>query len=73
MDQIKRLGWASFKPNTRETIRDECVGILVDAFLVTPNPDQPARPKNSKHYCYQINQEVLNLVHQYLKKNFLVS
>lgn len=62
IEEIKRLGWAKFKPNTRETIRDECVGILVDAYLVTPNPDQPKRSKNSKYYCYQINSEVLALI-----------
>ena len=62
MEKIEELGWASFKPNTRETIRDECVGILVDAYLVTPNPDDPQRSKNSSKYCYQINNELLELV-----------
>ncbi len=62
MEEIKRLKWANFKPNTRETIRDECVGVLVDAYLVTPNPDHPKRSKNSRHYCYQINSEILEIV-----------
>jgi hypothetical protein len=62
MQEIERQGFASFKPNTRENIRDECVGILVDAYLITPNPDQPSRSKNSPHYCYQINTEVVDLV-----------
>ena len=65
MDKIEELGWASFKPNTRETIRDECVGILVDAYLVTPNPDDPQRSKNSSKYCYKINDELLELVHSF--------
>ncbi len=63
MEEIKRLGWADFKPNTRETIRDECVGVLVDAYLATPNPDNPKRSKNSRHYCYQINPEILEIIH----------
>ncbi len=65
MEKIEELGWASFKPNTRETIRDECVGILVDAYLVTPNPDDPQRSKNSSKYCYQVNDELLELVQSF--------
>lgn len=70
MEEIKHLGWADFKPNTRETIRDECVGVLVDAYLVTPNPDNPKRSKNSKYYCYQINPEVLQLVKLFGTDNY---
>jgi len=65
MEKIEELGWASFQPNTRETIRDECVGILVDAYLVTPNPDDPQRNKNSSKYCYQVNEELLELVNYF--------
>jgi type II restriction enzyme len=61
MEEISNQGFASFKPNTRETIRDEYVGKLVDAYLVTPNPDEPNRSKNSPKYCYQFNPEVLAL------------
>lgn len=65
MEKIQELGWAKFKPNTRETIRDECVGVLVDAYLVTSNPDDPQRAKNSKYYCYQFNFEVLELIQSF--------
>jgi hypothetical protein len=62
MEEISKQGFASFKPNTRETIRDDSVGVLVDAYLVTPNPDDPSRSKNSNKYCYQVNLEVLELI-----------
>jgi hypothetical protein len=65
MKKIQELGWATYEPNTRETIRDECVGVLVDACLVTPNPDDPTRAKNSPNYCYQINSEVLGLIQSF--------
>jgi hypothetical protein len=63
--KIQELGWAEFAPDTRETIRDECVGVLVDAYLVTSNPDDPQRPKNSPKTCYQINPEVLELIQSF--------
>jgi hypothetical protein len=72
MEEIKRLGWAEFKPNTRETIRDECVGVLVDAYLATPNPGNPKRSKNSKYYCYQINPEVLALIKLFGTNNYQI-
>ncbi|MDT9179018.1 MAG: BsuBI/PstI family type II restriction endonuclease [Limnospira sp. PMC 1291.21] len=61
MNKMRELGFKNLAPNTRENIRDDCVGQLVDAELATENPDKP-RPKNSPKYCYQINQEVLDLV-----------
>ncbi len=65
MDKIRELGWAEYKANTRETIRDECVGVLEDAYLVTSNPDDPTRAKNSPKTCYQINPQVLEFIQSF--------
>lgn len=62
------MEWASehygrtYAPNTRETLRRFTLRQFVDAGVVLPNPDQPARPVNSPKYCYQIEGEALALL-----------
>jgi type II restriction enzyme len=50
-----------YAENTRETIRDESVKTLVYAGILLPNPDDPARSKNSSKFCYQVVPEALDL------------
>jgi hypothetical protein len=54
--------WA---PNTRETIRRFTLHQFVQAGLVMPNPDEPKRPTNSPHFCYQIAPEALSVLRKY--------
>jgi len=65
MDFIRDYyGW-DYAPNTRETIRRQTVHQLMQAGLVVPNPDQPDRPPNSPKFCYQVTDELLQLVTHY--------
>jgi hypothetical protein len=54
-----------FKPNTRETIRDEAVKYFVEAGMVLRNPDDPSRPTNSGNTVYQIEPTALLLFRSY--------
>ena len=54
-----------FKPNTRETIRDEAVKYFVEAGLVLRNPDDPGRPTNSGNTVYQVEPTALQLFRTY--------
>ena len=54
--------WA---PNTRETVRRFTLHQFEQAGLVIANPDEPTRPKNSPLYCYQIETNILKLIHTY--------
>ena len=53
-----------FKPNTRETIRDEAVKYFVESGMVC-NPDNPGRPTNSGNTVYQIEPAALSLFRAY--------
>jgi len=50
-----------YAPNTRETIRDEAVKYFVEEGLLVKNPDNPARPTNSRKTVYQIEKTALRL------------
>ena len=52
----------NYKPNTRETVRRQTVHQMLDAGLITANPDNPKRPINSPKAVYQIREEVLELI-----------
>jgi len=52
----------NYKPNTRETIRDEALKYFVDAGLLLRNPDKPDRATNSAKTVYQIEPSALALV-----------
>ena len=54
-----------FKPNTRETIRDEAVKYFVESGMVLRNPDNPGRPTNSGNTVYQIEPAALSLFRAY--------
>ena len=51
-----------FKPNTRETIRDEAVKFFAEAGLLLRNPDKPDRPTNSANTVYQLEPHALALL-----------
>ncbi|MDY0150691.1 MAG: BsuBI/PstI family type II restriction endonuclease [Candidatus Cloacimonas sp.] len=54
-----------YAPNTRETFRRQSIHQLVQAGLVTYNPDDDKRPTNSPNSVYQVTPELLSLVKQY--------
>lgn len=51
-----------YAPNTRETVRRQTMHQFVDAGIAVYNPDDPARPVNSPHAVYQIENEALALL-----------
>lgn len=59
-----------YAPNTRETIRRQTLHQFVDAGLVLYNPDDPERPVNSGHNCYQITPRALTLLRTQGKPGF---
>lgn len=61
LDFIRTNIQVPYAENTRETIRDESIKVLVLAGILLPNPDDPARSKNSSRFCYQVVPEALNL------------
>lgn len=62
------MGWMTeqygvrYAPNTRETIRRQTVHQFVQHGLLIENPDNPERPINSPHWCYQLSPVALKLV-----------
>lgn len=62
MDWVMLHYKKKYAPNTRETIRRQTMHQFVDAGLAVYNPDDPARPVNSPHAVYQIDQTALNLL-----------
>lgn len=57
-----------YKPNTRETIRDEAVKYFVEAGLLLRNPDKPSRPTNSGQTVYQVESTALALLRTFKTK-----
>lgn len=55
----------AYKPNSRETIRDETVAAFVNAGIVIKNPDAPQRAPNSPKTVYQIEPAILALLQTY--------
>lgn len=54
-----------YKPNSRETIRDEAVKHFVEAGIVVRNPDDLARPTNSGKTVYQVESAALELLRSF--------
>lgn len=54
-----------YAPNTRETFRRRSMHQFIAAGLAIPNPDNPNRPVNSPHYCYQVEPAALKLLKTY--------
>lgn len=65
MDFIAEHYGIKYAPNTRETIRRQTMHQFVDAGIAIPNPDKPLRPINSPKWCYQIEEETLELIRSY--------
>ena len=51
-----------YAPNTRETFRRQTMHQFVEAGLAICNPDQPDRPVNSPQACYQVSDEVYQVL-----------
>ncbi len=62
MDFFRDYYGKNYKPNTRETVRRQTVHQFLEAGLIVTNPDDPARPPNSAHTVYQIEQGALELL-----------
>jgi len=70
LDFIRNKIKIPYAENTRETIRDESVKTLVLAGILLPNPDDPARSKNSSKFCYQVVPEALELFRSFGSDNW---
>ncbi len=57
-----------YAPNTRETVRRQTVHQFEQAGLVTSNPDDPTRPINSPHWCYQVTEDAHALLRSFGSK-----
>lgn len=55
----------AYKTGSRETFRKRTLHQFVDAGLARYNPDDPKRPVNSPHACYQLDPAALELVKTY--------
>ena len=65
MDFIRERYGKDYAPNTRETIRRQTMHQFVQAGLAVSNPDEPDRPTNSPHWCYQAEEDALALLRTY--------
>lgn len=73
MDWFRDFYDKDYAPNSRETIRRFTLHQFVDGGLCLLNPDNPSRPVNSPHTCYQISPEALILLKTYNMKNWNVN
>lgn len=55
----------NYAPNTRETVRRQTLHQFVDAGICLYNPDEPDRAVNSPKACYQITNELSDLLKLY--------
>ncbi len=55
----------NYAPNTRETFRRQTMHQFVEAGIALYNPDQPDRPVNSPHACYQLSQDAADVLVTY--------
>ncbi|WP_323747020.1 BsuBI/PstI family type II restriction endonuclease [Catenulispora pinisilvae] len=70
MDYLRQHHGRDYKPNTRETIRRQTLHQFIDAGLVVLNPDDPGRPVNSPHNCYQLTDRATELIRLYGTTDF---
>lgn len=54
-----------YAPNTRETFRKNTMHHFVEAGIALYNPDDPNRAVNSPLACYQISQDVVELLREF--------
>jgi hypothetical protein len=59
-----------YKPNTRETFRKDTIDPFEIAGLIAKNFDEPERPVTSPKTSYRINDEALELLKNFNKKNW---
>jgi hypothetical protein len=62
MDFAREHYGKEYAPNTRETFRRLTMHQFVQAGLAVENPDEPERPTNSPHWCYQVEPKALRLL-----------
>lgn len=67
IDWISRYHDVTYAPNTRETIRRQTIHQFVQMGIVVQNPDDPDRPINSPHWCYQLSDSALNVLQNFGK------
>jgi adenine-specific DNA-methyltransferase len=65
MDFFRKHYGKRYAPNTRETVRRQTVHQFEQAGLVISNPDDPTRPINSPHWCYQVTEPAHALLRSY--------
>ncbi len=65
IDFIARGFGVPYKPNTRESIRDDAVKVFESEGLLVKNPDAPDHPTNSGRTVYQIEPHALRLVRKF--------
>ena len=56
MDFAREHYGITYAPNTRETFRRHSMHQFVEAGIAVMNPDDPSRPVNSPHTCYQVSE-----------------
>lgn len=70
------MSWAKdhygkeYAPNTRETFRRQTLHQFTAGAICLYNPDEPNRPVNSPKACYQITEEVINLLNTFGTKDW---
>lgn len=65
MDWVREYYDKDYAPNTRETVRRQTMHQFVDAGIALYNPDNPDRPVNSPKAVYQIEPDMLDLLHTF--------
>ncbi len=65
MDWFRSFYGKQYAPNTRETVRRQTMHQFVQIGLIVENPDKPDRPINSPKWCYQLQQQTLELLRAY--------
>ncbi len=65
IDFFRTFYGISYAPNTRETVRRQTIHQFWQMGIVDHNPDEPDRPINSPHYCYQVTDSFLEIVRSF--------
>lgn len=70
MDWMAEHYGVTYAPNTRETIRRQTVHQFAQLGIVIQNPDDPNRPINSPHWCYQLTDAALAVLQSFGKRTY---
>ena len=65
MDFCREHYQSDYAPNTRETFRRNTMHQFVEAGIALYNPDDPERAVNSPLACYQISEDVVELLRSF--------